>query len=625
MSITKVTNTPEGAEPRLFFDKVHVSENCPVADQPAPVVQMGDDADSRGDMLTSPDCLDGFEPPAGNSFAAQPKPDLEIFQHIRPLGIVRGKKARVYYVKATNEVVELATGRHTQSELLAIANLQAWINSFPVRNRKGEIHTGKFSLTRAVDALHRASERIGDYSASAVRGLGCWMDVGRVVVNAGSHLLVDGVPCSYNDLCTDFIYQPGDQLVPKGQIPATVAQSGQLLELCQSLSFRTKLEGELLAGWIALAPVCGILDWRPHGILTAGSGKGKTWVLDNIVGKALGTSVLRVAGRTTEAGLRQIIAHNNLPVVFDEAESESQDAADRMRGVFELMRVASNGNGQRVVKGSADGRYQDYNVRAMFLLAAVGVAAERKADRSRFTVFEFTGQKESKDAQAHFGRLCDLAQQSVEDPAYQAALLARLFKMAPVMRLNARMFSVPLAQQLGNRRVGDQLGALLAGAHALRSDGLVTEAEAAAIVASHDWTPFVADVEETDESHALQRLLDYPVRINNTTTMLVGDMIREMLTRSKTPIAGHYSMELAKIGIKVTPTYVAVAKSHAALEQVYRDTPFLKNWSMPLLRLAGAAKKKGERIGGSQRNCVIIPHEAFAANLAAPDEPGIDA
>ena len=52
-------------------------------------------------------------------------------------------------------------------------------------------------------------------------------------------------------------------------------QAYEILELAQQFQWDVQASGMLLAGWVALAPICGALDWRPHIWLTGGAGTGK--------------------------------------------------------------------------------------------------------------------------------------------------------------------------------------------------------------------------------------------------------------------------------------------------------------------------------------------------------------
>jgi len=47
------------------------------------------------------------------------------------------------------------------------------------------------------------------------------------------------------------------------------------VKLCQQPRWSSDLYGDLLAGWIATAIVCGGMDWRPHLWVTGNHGTGR--------------------------------------------------------------------------------------------------------------------------------------------------------------------------------------------------------------------------------------------------------------------------------------------------------------------------------------------------------------
>ena len=102
----------------------------------------------------------------------------------------------------------------------------------------------------------------------------------------------------------------------------------EILELAQRFQWDVPASGMLLAGWVALAPICGALDWRPHIWLTGGAGTGKSAILDRFISPLLADMGVP-SGNTTEAGLRQTLKSDALPIVFDEAESNEK--ADQTR------------------------------------------------------------------------------------------------------------------------------------------------------------------------------------------------------------------------------------------------------------------------------------------------------
>src|SRR3546814_12291625 len=107
-----------------------------------------------------------------------------------------------------------------------------------------------------------------------------------------------------------------------------------------------------LAGWIAIAVICGALNWRPHVWLTGSSGSGKSWLLDNVIRPLIGAIAVHCHSNSTEAGIRQTLATDARPVLFDEAESEDAKAQVRIQQVLELSRQSSSENGARPPTGT---------------------------------------------------------------------------------------------------------------------------------------------------------------------------------------------------------------------------------------------------------------------------------
>jgi putative DNA primase/helicase len=142
--------------------------------------------------------------------------------------------------------------------------------------------------------------------------------------------------------------------------------------------------GILLAGWVALAPICGSLTWRPHVWLTAAAGSGKSAILDRFIGPLLDSLALWPEGNTSEAAIRQVLRADALPVVFDEAESNERRDKERIQNILTLARVASSQGRGFIGKGSADGHVQRFTMRSMFFLCSIATALRHGADLSRF-------------------------------------------------------------------------------------------------------------------------------------------------------------------------------------------------------------------------------------------------
>ena len=58
----------------------------------------------------------------------------------------------------------------------------------------------------------------------------------------------------------------------------------EIIDIASRFHWEVPASGLLLAGWIALAPICGAMQWRPHVWLTASAGSGKSAILDRFIG-----------------------------------------------------------------------------------------------------------------------------------------------------------------------------------------------------------------------------------------------------------------------------------------------------------------------------------------------------
>src|SRR5690606_36396652 len=104
----------------------------------------------------------------------------------------------------------------------------------------------------------------------------------------------------------------------------------------------------------------------------------------------------------------------------------------------------------------------------------------------------------------------------------------RIYRMLPTIRKNASRFARAVAEGLGEQRIGDQIGALLAGWYALLKRDEVTMEQALYIVSQLDFS----DAEEaemvSDEASCLARILNSPVRVHTNesqTLRSVGELV----------------------------------------------------------------------------------------------------
>ena len=105
--------------------------------------------------------------------------------------------------------------------------------------------------------------------------------------------------------------------------------------------------GYLLAGWVVIAPLCGILSWRPHLWMIGPSGVGKSTIFEHLVSQMLGNFKLAGQGMgTTEAGIRQSLASDALPYIADEMDATTASGQEQLKKILEYFRTMSTWRSQ---------------------------------------------------------------------------------------------------------------------------------------------------------------------------------------------------------------------------------------------------------------------------------------
>ena len=509
------------------------------------------------------------------------------------------------------QVVSLTASSHSKNNLMRLAVLNAWEAEYA----EGADMTGK-TWDCAVNALIQRSQSLPKFDPQRIRGRGCWIDGEDVVFHAGNELMLNGkaTPIPRFSSSVRAIYEGALEIPVDSGTGADNLAASRLIELCEMLSWERPLYGKLLAGWLAIAPICGALVWRPHLWLTGPSGSGKSWSVANIISPIVGDSAIHVQGATTEAGLRQKIGSDALPVVFDEAESEDKRGQQRLEGVLELARQASSESKARITKGSASGGSIDYMVRSCFLFASIGVAAVKKADLSRVTVLQLR-KNNGPGAQEHFEIVKSLWLDTVQRKGFAEQIRARSLANAKTLRANAETFSSVAVAFTGDKRSADQLGTLLAGAFSLTSTRAATEQFAKEWMAKQDWTGFKAEEIDNDENQCLSHLFAASIRYeldDRGVTRSVSEAVQLLQTPRVTTNerAREDTLEaLRRHGILIKDGRASIANRHPALERIFAETPWAgAKWRQQLERVPGHEKHEVLNFGlNIRQRAVSVP------------------
>lgn len=508
------------------------------------------------------------------------------------------------------QIVTLSASGHSKPNLMRLAPLQCWETEFPSKSGA--------DWDAAVNALIQRGQTMPKFDPRRIRGRGCWVDGDDVVFHAGDRLIVNGVEVEIPDYRSSVraIYEGSLEIPVDTRESATNQQAAKLIELCELLTWERPLYGKLLAGWLALAPICGALTWRPHLWVTGPAGSGKSWTMENIIYQMLGATSLHVQGNTTEAGIRGELGSDALPVVFDEAESENNRSQDRFEGILELARQASTETGARIVKGTAQGGSINYMIRSCFVFGSIGVAAVKKSDTSRVTVLQLR----KVNADAHFkNNIKPMFKQTVGTKGFAERIRTRSMRYAHVIRANAETFSNVAVEFTGDKRSADQIGSLLAGAFSLTSTREISDSSARDWMSKQDWAGFRTEEVDNDENQCLAHLFSASLRfelLGRNVIRSVAEIIEEVLEIPEFPTlegdkvrSEDLRRTLLRHGLKLAAEGLYVANRHPELERVFDNTPWAgAKWRMQIERVPGA-KPAGTMAFGThiKQRAVLVP------------------
>jgi putative DNA primase/helicase len=503
-----------------------------------------------------------------------------------------------YQPHSTGQVTRLSRSAHTGTNLCAIAPLKYWETLYP--SKMG------VNWTSAASSLFEKQAQAGIYSPDRIRGRGAWWDQKQSVLHLGDRLVLADAEVSIATGIPEsrYLYQRlGKLRGPGNATPLADQDAYTLLELAERFKWEVPASGMLIAGWTVLAPICGALDWRPHIWLTAGAGSGKSAILDRYIGPLLGDLSLHVAGNTSEAGLRQTLRADALPVVFDEAESNERPDQQRMQSVLSLARVASSESRAQTIKGSAEGDAQRYTIRSMFLMSSIATALKQGADKSRFAQLTLRNPNEMPKDQriAHWENLDrDLDKYITERIGQQ--LQARTISLIPVIRQSVKVFTRAAAEAFDSQRLGDQYGTLLAGAWSLQSSQVPTRDEAFKLIDQNEWESYSQTTEVPDEKRCLQCILQHQIRVeaDKTVTRSINELVESALGYSSDPNITKALAEatLGRHGIKAEDGCIVISNTAEAIAAMLSDTPWSNCWPTVLARMHGATKPGVTRFKG---------------------------
>lgn len=475
-----------------------------------------------------------------------------------------------------------------------------------------------------------------------VRGRGAWRgDDGSLILHCGNHLLINGRwvrPGEYGGMVYPMqtpIPRPdgpprarAEDMAPRltawlrdrgTEIPSDASPARLLLEILKTWNWvRPMIDPVLLLGWFGAAMVGGALKYRPLVWVTGGAEAGKSTLLE-LIGYLFNGAILQ-SPKASEAGVRQTLGQQSLPVNLDESEADKDNS--KIYALIELARLAATSQGN-MLKGGQDHKATEFRAESCFLFSSILVPPMEPADRSRFAYLEL-------DALPPGARSPNFDRHVGELRAIGAWLLKRFadnWRRWPVLLEAYRDALIDTGKQ--KNRAADQFGTLRAAAELLLHDG---EPEVEELVL---WGTMLGReaMDETSSAEAepmlcLNHLRSMPVNLvgvgpqrlvsewlMDATAPLVGGPLDPMASEAKERRAKAQAA-IGRIGLKVVEQdgqeWLAVATNHVGLARLLQDTKFRDGvWKQALERLPGAIKSGRDRaairFAGHQSRCTLIP------------------
>lgn len=543
------------------------------------------------------------EKPKKPSAEDMESPELAKNGYFRVLGYDHDRYYIMQYEKC--QIMVYSKSDFSEPGLIELAPVDWW-----------ELHfgdTGKIDKKAAMNWIVRTANRRGVYDMSRLRGRGAWVDAGRNVFHHGDHLTVDGEYVAIAEFDSRYVYEMARPLPDIADSALTDDEGRDLLDLAFMFRWAKPASAALLTGWIALAPICGALKWRSHIWITGGAGSGKSTILNDFTHRLLNGMDLFAQGNSSEAGIRQRLKGDAIPVLFDESESNSERDAMRIQSVLSLVRQSSSESPAEVLKGTAGGDAMSFHIRSMFCLASIQVGVKQQADIDRMTVLSLMPRREDTNAADTWIRISDALHVMSRDETLPGRLVCRSLNLLPITLKNIRTFSEAAAIRFGSQRDGDQYGTLLAGAWSVISSELVDLDGALGMIDSYDWSEH-RENNEVDESEramsalmgALIKVSGVDISVNELVRVACGQLVEGVSVSQ--PNSAEAVLQRHGIRTRQSEGVLILSNTSEQLKHLMVGTPFEADLRGVLLRVKGARRyPKAVKFSGIPARAISLP------------------
>lgn len=577
--------------------------------------------------------------------AAEPPKRGEILPDDCPVKALGVQGDFYFYLDAKAQLRQIKFDKHSRSAIVSLfqGNVDYILSKRAWQRRDDDGNIKGIRPEAIADDLMRAAAGEGIFSPDGrLRGRGAWCGADNdLVLHLGDALWIKGkiAPCGVRG---ESIYA----VLPPRPYPAREPQPGgpggpafALHGLLQKWRWkRPGTDDLLLLGWICAAKLGGALAWRPSAWLTGGRGCGKSTLQGLLRDLFVSRQGIISVTNPTEAGLRQALRHDAIPVALDEFESKADNT--RAQAVLDLARDASSGG--EILRGGTDHAVQSFTVRSSLLFSSINAPPMPPANRSRIAFLHLEKlPRGSKPPPIKPDALRALGQQ----------LLRRLADQWPHFAGRLETWREALQARGYDARQQDQFGTLLAAADlALHDDAPGSDAldEVADALVNGSAEERADEIE--DWAACLQHLTSAVSpswrggeqrTVGTLVAIAAGEEIIEVYDSQRDTIeiraasadeqiaAGNM---LATVGLRVLPRpddsgprMLAIANMHTGLNHLFTGSHWQAGsgdqgvWRQALLHCPGARASTGTvKFRGVTQRAVLVPL-AIALGQPAPD------
>lgn len=553
--------------------------------------------------------------------------------------------------RAKGQIVAVTASGMRPQTLLTLAPRSVWEESFGSLNQRNEM---RIDWERAYDFLIRSCHTLGVWTRRSEARAGARTDCGRVVFNSGQHLWVEGVgssPLTDSYLASlpgsRMVYTVGADIGRPDTVRAFEHDDEEIISLrriVNNINWRSEnraLYALSFLGWLAIAPICGALVWRPMVWLDGPRGAGKSWIIENIAAKVLGAYAHWVKSNSTESGIRNELNGSTLPILFDEAEGEESSDRNRMDAILKLARHAATPGDSMVLQGQAGGgSNRSFAIQTTILFSSITPQLRHSADRSRFAQLSLAGGLPSEEFER---RLVEPCSKLFEEPGFRARFLGRMLGLANKVQDTKQHIARALMHdsQL-EQRTADVFATLLAGAFLLTeseedhfedwesADNWLSSVGVKKLIVEHG----EAIKEDKDHDRMMSTLLAYPLMVSTGGGPLrtrIGVLIQSALELGEpNPMISSEAAAgvLAEMGIKVHAGHRPIAgknygqgifvhKDYQPIREALKDTPYGTNYQATLRQIEGAESTGPIRFpGAGAPRAIFIPVDSVLRGFA---------